>query len=439
MEKLNVIDKFFVMLDGAGSIDSVSQKIASFVFLDAMPDVEVFKHRITNTLEIFPKLRKKIVRQGKQFFWQADSNFSLNNHFHVVINERLSSKADLEALMQEYFNQKLDMASSPWKIILISNTQEGKVNNSAGNTCLAGVVFVFHHVLSDGVGAFEIFNSFTGISKEDSLKLDRQQIPLNLHQHRYFSSAILKSFHNLRSLIYLGFSQFPIIFKSAISGKNSPKREVSFFTLMEDEIRSIKDNLQCSVNHLSLLLVSRTLRNYFLAKKVLPQKVRLIVPINMRTGNLRYSLGNCLSAVCLYLPVNEEFILQQLKIISEKMQRVWRHNLYGGYDLLCSMIFGLPKFLHQPLAELVVGSTNGICTNVPGPRNYQYLAGACVQENYGAAALMARHGIACTFVHYAKKLFMSIETDAAIIQDKAVLVEAFLKARQEISNTTAHF
>jgi len=326
--------------------------------------------------------------------------------------------------MHEYFNRDLDTTRSPWKIIIISNAN--------ANNCLAGAVLIFHHALSDGIGAFEIFNAFTGITREDSLQLNVRHIALNQHQHRYFGYAALRFFHNLKSLIYLGISQFPIIFKSAISGKNSAKREISFFTLMEDEVKALKSNLQCSINHLSLLLVTQTLRNYFLAKNVLPQKVRLIVPINMRTSTLRYSLGNHLSAVCLYLPVNEKSMLRQLKIISDRMHRVWCNNLYGGYDLLCAMIFSLPKFLHQSLAELVVGSTNGICTNIPGPRNYQYLSGACVQENYGVAALMARHGVACTFIHYARKLFISLETDAAIIQDKAVLTEAFLKAKQEI-------
>ena len=162
-----------------------------------------------------------------------------------------------------------------------------------------------------------------------------------------------------------------------------PKRVAWADPLPLGEVKTIGKALGASVNDVLLSCVAGALRGYLLDRgdSVDSVMMRALVPVNLRPIEKAYKLGNQFGLVFLDLPIGIENPVARLYAIRGNM-----NALKGSFQpvlalgLLAAMGTG-PKAL-QELALLRALARNGsaVMTNVPGPQQPLYMAGAAIDS-----------------------------------------------------------
>ncbi len=108
--------------------------------------------------------------------------------------------------------------------------------------------------------------------------------------------------------------------------------------------------------------------------------MRALVPVNLRPLEKAYKLGNQFGLVFLDLPIGIENPIERLYAVRANM-----NALKGSYQpvlalgLLAAMGSG-PKALQDVLLAALARNASGVMTNVPGPQQPLYLAGAAIDS-----------------------------------------------------------
>ena len=104
--------------------------------------------------------------------------------------------------------------------------------------------------------------------------------------------------------------------------------------------------------------------------------IRALVPVNLRPMEKAYKLGNQFGLVFLDLPIGIENPVERLYAVRGNM-----NALKGSFQpvlalgILAAMGAG-PKLLQETLLALLARNATAVMTNVPGPQQPLYLAGA---------------------------------------------------------------
>ena len=142
-----------------------------------------------------------------------------------------------------------------------------------------------------------------------------------------------------------------------------------------------------------LSCVAGALRGYLVEKgdAVDDVTIRALVPVNLRPMEKAYKLGNQFGLVFLDLPIGIENPVQRLYAVRANMRA-----LKGSYQpvlalgLLAAMGAG-PRTLQEVLLSLLARNATAVMTNVPGPQQPLYLAGAKIQQPHVLGAPVRRH------------------------------------------------
>src|SRR5207237_8613632 len=108
--------------------------------------------------------------------------------------------------------------------------------------------------------------------------------------------------------------------------------------------------------------------------------IRALVPVNLRPQGEAHRLGNKFGLVFLELPIGIANPVERLYAVRANMRA-----LKGSYQpvialgLLAAMGAG-PKLLQDQLLEALARNATAVMTNVPGPQQPLYIAGALVES-----------------------------------------------------------
>src|SRR5258708_39550988 len=108
--------------------------------------------------------------------------------------------------------------------------------------------------------------------------------------------------------------------------------------------------------------------------------LRALVPVNLRRMEKAYKLGNQFGLVFVVLPIGIENPVARLYAVRANM-----NALKGSFQpvlalgLLAAMGAG-PKALQEVLLHALARNGSAVMTNVPGPQQPLYLAGAAVES-----------------------------------------------------------
>ena len=159
------------------------------------------------------------------------------------------------------------------------------------------------------------------------------------------------------------------------------------------EVKAIGKALAASVNDVLLSCVAGALRGYLVAKgdPVEGVMIRALVPVNLRPIEKAYELGNQFGLVFLELPIGIENPIERLYAVRANMSA-----LKGSYQpvlalgLLAAMGAG-PAAAAGAAARALARNATAVMTNVPGPQQPLYLAGAQDRQPDVLGAPVRRH------------------------------------------------
>jgi WS/DGAT/MGAT family acyltransferase len=231
--------------------------------------------------------------------------------------------------------------------------------------------------------------------------------------------------------------------RSALNQPIGRQRRLELRALELAELRDLRKRLDGSLNDVVLALVAGALHHFLRARGSAAQRrdLRVIVPVDTRTGAEGTRAGNRVSAWFLDLPVSERDPRRRFERIRAQTREAKRTRPEQGVDLFLRFAdwSGL-----GPLASLGVGLVdwlrpyNLIVTNVRGPDLPLYLLGARMREFYPLLPLFEGQGLAVAALSYLGHLHVGLTADWDHVPDLELLGASLEGALGELRERVEH-
>jgi WS/DGAT/MGAT family acyltransferase len=208
----------------------------------------------------------------------------------------------------------------------------------------------------------------------------------------------------------------------------TPHRRLAFRTSSLSNIKRIKEATNGTVNDVVMAICAGGLRSYLLRHDALPaQPLRAMVPISVRTGNEADPWTNRVSALVAELPTDQADPLERVARCREAMLAAKRQ-----FELVpAEALMDITRYSSPVLATAAIrlssrlGMTGRIASlpfnltisNVPGPRQPLYLAGAQLQHQFPVSIVTDGQGLNITVVSYLDRLDFGLIADRELIPD----------------------
>jgi WS/DGAT/MGAT family acyltransferase len=207
---------------------------------------------------------------------------------------------------------------------------------------------------------------------------------------------------------------------SAIKGDPGLRRRVAWGEPISlARVKRIAHAQGATVNDVLMAALSGALRHYLRERGSPVREIQAIVPFNLRPLDepVPRELGNKFGLVFLPLPVGVSGSYRRLTEVHKRMGEI-KASREGpvSYELLSAA--GLtPEPVERRIVEVFTGKGTAIVTNVPGPPEPVYLAGAPVRRVLMWAPTSGHIGMSASIFSYRGEVTVGLMVDAALIPD----------------------
>ncbi len=446
-QRISAVDTAWLRMDRPGNL----MMICGVLIFSEKIGLARLREVIAERFLVFKRFRQRPVETPAMSFWEADPGFDLDYHVaHTALPGR-AGKRELQALVSRLASTPLDPARPRWQFHL--------VDNYAG---ASAVVVRIHHCYADGIALVRVMLSMTDATADgppampfQTRERRRARADDTLSQLMAPLSGVLESARRIGGLLVdtgVGIWHDPAkaveladkgsaltaeVAKLALMAQDSPtrfkgrpgvaKRVAWAEPLPLPEVKAIGKALGSSVNDVLLSCVAGALRDY-LADRGDPVEgvvLRALVPVNLRPIESAYRLGNQFGLVFLDLPIGIENPVERLYAVRANM-----NALKGSYQpilalgLLAAMGSG-PKLLQETLLSILSRNATAVMTNVPGPQQPLYMAGARIDNLMFWVPQSGDIGMGVSIISYNDNVQFGVVTDRGLCPDPERVIERF--------------
>ncbi len=204
-------------------------------------------------------------------------------------------------------------------------------------------------------------------------------------------------------------------------------RRFAMRTTSLDNIKALKNATGGTVNDIVMAICAGGLRQYLLANDALPDRpLRAMVPVSTRTGEEDDPWTNRVSALLADLPTDCADPLERIARCSQAMQKAKRTlDMVPAEELVDLTQFSAPMLATSAvrlasrlrLADRFAPPFNLVISNVPGPRQPVYLAGAQLSHQFPVSIVTDGQGLNITVVSYLDRLDFGFIVDRDLVPD----------------------
>jgi len=458
-EKISAVDTAWLRMDHPGNL----MMICAVLSFAERVSLSALRRVIEERFMRFQRFRQRPVQTAAAAFWETSADFDLDHHVIDVALPGAAGKKELQALVSRLARTPLNPAWPLWQFHLVERYDGG-----------SAVVIRIHHCYADGIALVQVLLSMTDTgpdgppalrpppasakerpAKDDSfgdlvqpvadamgtaLKVGATLIErgVDLWQHPAKALALAEQ----------GGALGAEIAKLALMGQDSPtrfkgipgvaKRVAWADPLPLDEVKVVGRALGASVNDVLLSCVAGALREYLSSKGDDPTGVmlRALVPVNLRSAEKAYKLGNQFGLVFLELPIGIENPVERLYAVRENMRA-----LKGSYQpvlalgLLAAMGAG-PKVLQDQLLVALARNATAVMTNVPGPQRPLYFAGGRIAQFMFWVPQAGNIGMGVSILSYDGAVQFGLITDRGLCPDPEHVIARFGREFEKLLLTT---
>ena len=467
MKQLSGQDRTFLDLENMGT----PQHITSVAIYDqkTAPGGKVrFKQilaHLESRLHLSPLFRSKLqhVPGGlDRPYLVEDENLDLEYHVRHIALPAPGDWRQFCILTARINARPLDMARPLWEIYVIEGLNDIE---HLPKGCFALVIRV-HHSMMDGASGAQMMAAIHDLSPRP--RKTKAQVPAVVHQPpskmQMYGRAYMNALRSPRRLLQVGrrlVDQQRSRKEKGIEGAKrlvdtrfnkailSPHRVLDALTLDFSEVRAIKNSLEgATVNDVMLTIVTGALRRYLEAKGELPEEnLTCGCPIDVRTDEERDSGGNLVGfmGVNLHTEITdpwERFIATRDASVEGK-KYAYASDVRINQEVYDAVPGGLLTTANRVSA--VVGTNiqpfNTMLTNVPGPPNQLYFAGAELVDGFGIGPLMPWIGLFHTASSAVQnkvgKINLSFWADRDMMPDPEFYRQCIKETYQELKELAA--
>jgi WS/DGAT/MGAT family acyltransferase len=409
------------------------------------------RHVIAERFLVFKRFKQRAIETPAPAFWETDAHFDIERHVVKTALPGRGGRRELQDLVSRLATTPLDPAHPMWQFHLVDHYEGG-----------SALIARIHHCYADGIALVRVMLSMTDAAadgppampfapqprkrEEPDDVLGQMLAPLSgvLSIARKIGStlvdrgvAIWSDPGQAVALAGQGTALTAELAKLALMPQDSPtrfkgtpgvpKRVAWTDPLSLDEVKVIGRALGASVNDVLLSCVAGALRGYLAEKgdEVDGVMMRALVPVNLRPMEKAYRLGNQFGLVFLDLPIGIANPVERLYAVRANM-----NALKGSYQpvlalgLLAAMGTG-PKALQEILLQALSRNGSAVMTNVPGPQEPLYLAGAAIESLMFWVPQSGDIGMGVSIISYNGAVQFGIITDRGLCPDPEHISDRF--------------
>jgi WS/DGAT/MGAT family acyltransferase len=479
MRQLTSLDAQFLGVESARTFGHVS----SFAVYDPSTapggtlEVGDLCRLIGSRLHLLPPFRWRLV--GVPFgldlpYWVEDPDFDLDFHVRESAVPPPATDQQVAETVARIFARPLDRSRPLWEVYLIRGLPDGRV----------GLLTKVHHAVVDGVSGNEILSVLLDPSPEGRdvppppdgagervpgdlemlargvLGLPRQPLralralPTTLPALTEVPGAnafpgvptLSRGLSKLREMA--GAPGGPDVLevttarppRTSFNGRISAHRRFAFGRLSLDRVRALKAQEGVTVNDVVVALCASTLRAWLHERGELPRAPLVaMVPVSVRSDEERGEFGNRISAMIVPIPTNVADPRRRLRRTHELLRAAKGTFAALPASLLTDATAFIPPAVAARAARTTIellGRTrppvNLVISNVPGPRNPLFLAGARLESLIPVSVVIDGVGLNITVMSYRDGMDIGVVTDRDQIPDPWPLVQGAAEALDEM-------
>jgi WS/DGAT/MGAT family acyltransferase len=421
-ERLTALDASFLYLERP----AMHMHVAGLAVLDpsTCPNgrlrAEDVEAAMASRLHLAPRFRQRIVDVPFNLglpVWADDPQFDLGFHVRRSALPAPGGRRELADSVQRVLSRPLDRTKPLWEMYVIEGLEDGHV----------AVLMKAHHAMLDGLAGIRLTTVLYDVSPnrpempelppwqpepEPSNRelLDEAVRDLALHPPRAISAA-LENVRRSPALAAIGLgavaSGVRSVFDmgarptSPFDVRIGPNRRFAMTEAPFHRFKELKDTLGGTVNDVVLTVVGGALYRLLRARRepTRGRTLRVMVPVSVRAGD-DGPLGNRVAPAFVDLPVGAMSAKRRLALVREGTKHFKDTMMAVSVDTIIGRGAYAPGGLLSAAARAASRGPwfNLVVSNIPGPQQPMYLAGARLVASYPSMPLGQNSAlsIACT-------------------------------------------
>lgn len=374
--------------------------------------------------------------------WVTDESFDLDRHLVYVTLDPPGDMAALQQYVGDVQHVPLDPALPLWQVHIISGFDAG-----------TAVLSRIHHSVADGIALTRVLLSLTDEQPDAGFAPphDGRSPPLPRRVGRLLSESVSTVTHPSR-LVQMGSNAVHDAARLAHIADLPPKRPsllngqvgvAKLATWSEpialDEVKAIGRACGCTLNDVMLAALGGAFRRYLVEHGEEPADVPVLVPVDLRPPDqpLPRELGNNFGFFFVNLPVAAADPRERLEVAHARAEELKSSpEALVALGVLAGMGIS-PGPVEDFGVAFFVTKASGLVTNVPGPQQPIYFAGAKVDGVIGWVPRGGDMTFGISIFSYHGTVRIGVSTDAATIPDPEALVAGFQDELQVLSAAVA--
>jgi diacylglycerol O-acyltransferase / wax synthase len=381
--------------------------------------------------------------------WVDESQFDLEYHVRHTALPPPGGQDQLKALAARLFAQRLDRDKPLWEMWFVEGLPDQKF----------ALVAKTHHCMIDGISGVDIatvlldpeprteipppvpwtprpqpawFELLTdGVVQQVAHPL--RTLRSSLHAGSEARRAVLEIAGGVPELVAMArMGQAP---PSSLNLPIGPHRRFEMVDLDLRRVKQVRAKLGGTVNDVILAVVAGGLRALLLSRgDTLPETLRVMIPVSVRTAEERGTLGNRVTAIFCPIPIAEPDPVNRLQGVSRETKGLKESRQAVGAMALTRLGEFMPPTLAAQAARLsaVTRFFNLVVTNVPGPQHPLYLLGRRMLGSYPCVPLVRTTAVGIALLSYDGAIGVGLLGDAERARDLPVLARALPAALDEL-------
>ncbi len=411
-------------------------------------DLKTLRAVVQKRFLSYKRFRQRVVQDFSAAYYEDDPHFDIRHHVARIGPKTPIDKAGLQDLVSELATDPLDSNRPLWRLDLVDTDDGG-----------SALVTRIHHCYADGISLIQVFFSMAdtepGPPRLEAPSHRRRRRSNGGHHHgpaSLLASTTLKitrglwkgSMHAVRrpdeaiegaltgvdmAAELVGTTLTPTDsatrFKGHLVGR---KRAAWAEPISLEEVKVVGKALGCTVNDVLLASAAGALGSYLRDKgdDTDGVEMRATVPVNLRGKNDDFSkLGNKFGLVFLDLPIGIDNPMDRLFVVHRRMKALKSSKQPIVVFGLLSVIGRGPAALQTPLQNFFASKATAVMTNVPGPQQPFYFAGAEVSQLMFWVPQSGSIGMGISILSYNGQVQFGLITDVDRVPDPDEVISRF--------------
>jgi diacylglycerol O-acyltransferase / wax synthase len=419
MRRLSALDAGFLALE----TDLAPLHVGALLLLDGpVPDEDLLRAELLRRVSTVAACHQRVRRTRGGLLrptWVDDPDPRPIRHLHVATVDPPGDRAALRRLVVELMGVRLDTSRPLWEVWCIGGLADGGW----------GLLVTAHHTLVDGVAGATLLAALltaeSGVAQGPTHRTSRCPVPP-------VRERLNRARQGIRTVAV------PDLPPNVLNGPLGDRRTWDWITLDLADLDAVADGAGCTVNDVYLTALAGGVRAVLSGRGALgpDTRVRVIVPVSMRTGAGEARTGNIDAALFVELPVHLESARAMLVDVAAQTACAKADGVPLATEALLRLGDLVPACVLDRAARAYVrrgqARVNLAASDVRGPGTPLVLCERPVREVVPCVPLALDVRTTSALFSYAGLVSLSVTVDSGAGADADVLVAAIATTLAEL-------